>query len=141
MLSFAGTASPMDFNGMVRHYYLRREPHRGDLRVNLIPKEERAAAEPRDRPARAERVGGRSRGSTRPGIKIVEVPPGPPVLSTLVAEVYPKPDAELRRALKADARHVRGAVRDRNRASWTWTTRSRRSGRATSSGWTRRRRR
>ena len=42
ILTFAGTASPMDFNGLVRHYYLRREPHRGDLRVNLISKEDRA---------------------------------------------------------------------------------------------------
>ena len=43
VLSFAGAGSPMDFNGMVRHYYLRREPHRGDLRVNLVPKEDREA--------------------------------------------------------------------------------------------------
>jgi multidrug efflux pump subunit AcrB len=106
VVSYAGTASPIDFNGMVRHYYLRREPHRGDLRVNLIAKEDREQQSHalvlrlRDQlKAVADKHQAR--------IKIVEVPPGPPVLSTLVAEVYPKPgrsDGELR----ADTRHVRG---------------------------------
>jgi multidrug efflux pump subunit AcrB len=106
LLSYAGTASPMDFNGMVRHYYLRREPNRGDLRVNLIPKEGRAAQSHeivlrvRDR---LEAVARRHQAR----LKIVEVPPGPPVLSTLVAEVYPQPDQTLAQ-LRADAKHVRG---------------------------------
>ncbi|MFO0850686.1 MAG: efflux RND transporter permease subunit [Gemmataceae bacterium] len=106
VLSFAGTASPMDFNGMVRHYYLRQESHRGDLRVNLIPKEERQhqshaiVLRLRDElQAVADRHQAR--------LKIVEVPPGPPVLSTLVAEVYPRvgqSDASFR----SDTRHIRG---------------------------------
>ncbi|MBA4187318.1 MAG: AcrB/AcrD/AcrF family protein [Planctomycetaceae bacterium] len=105
VLTFAGTASPMDFNGMVRHYYLRREPHRGDLRVNLIPKEERSTQSHAivlrvrnglDQLARTHKA----------RIKVVEVPPGPPVLSTLVAEVYAKP-FQTQGELKADARHVR----------------------------------
>jgi multidrug efflux pump subunit AcrB len=105
VLSFAGTASPMDFNGMVRHYYLRHEPHRGDLRVNLIAKEERSAQSHaivlrvRDR---LERIAN----AHNARIKIVEVPPGPPVLSTLVAEVYAKP-SQTYAELKTDARHVR----------------------------------
>ncbi|HVK07921.1 MAG TPA: efflux RND transporter permease subunit [Gemmataceae bacterium] len=105
VLSYAGTASPMDFNGMVRHYYLRQEAHRGDLRVNLIPKEERKqqshAIVLRLRSplqAVADRHGAR--------IKVVEVPPGPPVLSTLVAEVYPKVGQDYA-SLRADAKHVR----------------------------------
>ncbi len=105
VLTFAGTASPMDFNGLVRHYYLRREPHRGDLRVNLISKEERSMQSHAivlrvrnglDQLARKHKA----------RIKIVEVPPGPPVLSTLVAEVYAKP-FQTQGELEADARHVR----------------------------------
>jgi multidrug efflux pump subunit AcrB len=105
VLSFAGTASPMDFNGMVRHYYLRREAHRGDLRVNLIPKE--------DRSAQSHAVVLRVRNGLdavarkhNARIKVVEVPPGPPVLSTLVAEVYPKPFVSYTE-LRKDVRHVR----------------------------------
>ncbi len=89
VLSFAGTASPMDFNGLVRHYYLRREPHRGDLRVNLLAKDNRAQQSHalvlrlrNQLEEVARRHGAR--------IKLIEVPPGPPVLSTLVAEVYPR---------------------------------------------------
>lgn len=106
ILSFAGTSSPMDFNGMVRHYYLRQEPHRGDLRVNLMPKEDREAQSHaivlrvrNDLEAVARRHQAR--------LKIVEVPPGPPVLSTIVAEVYPR-EGQSYRDLKEDVRHVRG---------------------------------
>lgn len=104
ILSFAGTASPMDFNGMVRHYYLRREPNVGDLRVNLIAKEQRStqshAIVLRVREG-LERI--LKKHNAR--LKIVEVPPGPPVLSTLVAEVYSTPSQSYGQ-LKADARHV-----------------------------------
>jgi multidrug efflux pump subunit AcrB len=106
ILSFAGTASPMDFNGMVRHYYFRREPHRGDLRVNLVPKETREA--------QSHAVVLRVRNGLEAvamkhhaRLKIVEVPPGPPVLSTLVAEVYPR-DFQSYALLRADTKHVRG---------------------------------
>lgn len=105
ILSFAGTGSPMDFNGMVRHYYLRREPHRGDLRVNLIPKEHREA--------QSHAVVLRIRNGLEAiakkhnaRLKIVEVPPGPPVLSTLVAEVYPG-EHQSYNELRADVKHVR----------------------------------
>jgi len=84
-----GTSSPMDFNGMVRHYYLRQGPFVGDLRVNLIGKKQRSQ--------QSHAIGLRLRNdltqiAARFGanIKIVESPPGPPVISTLVAEVYGK---------------------------------------------------
>jgi multidrug efflux pump subunit AcrB len=104
-LTFAGTASPIDFNGLVRHYYLRRDAHRGDLRVNLVPKRER-------RQQSHEIVlrlrNGLEEIGLRHGarIKIVEVPPGPPVLSTIVAEVYSRPDQNFAQ-FQADTAHVR----------------------------------
>lgn len=84
--TYAGTAAPIDFNGLVRHYFLRKGPTIGDVRVNLLPKEERAwqshAIALRLRPD-LERI------AAGHGVilKIVETPPGPPVLATLVAEV------------------------------------------------------
>ncbi|MBZ5579764.1 MAG: efflux RND transporter permease subunit [Acidobacteriia bacterium] len=85
--TYAGTASPYNFNGLVRHYYLRSGANVADLQVNLLGKGDRAlqsheiAKQVRARlvPV-AERYGAR--------IKVAEVPPGPPVLQTLVAEVY-----------------------------------------------------
>jgi multidrug efflux pump subunit AcrB len=85
--STVGLASPIDFNGMVRHYYLRQGGNVADIRINLLPKERRSQQSHeialRIRPE-VERIGKR----TGANIKIVEAPPGPPVLSTLVAEVY-----------------------------------------------------
>ena len=85
--AYVGQAAPIDFNGMVRHYYLRRYPYQADIRVNLLDKEERRWQSHeialRLRPeieAMGRRLGA--------NLKIVEVPPGPPVLSTIVAEVY-----------------------------------------------------
>lgn len=105
VLTFAGAPSPIDFNGMVRHYYLRNQPHLGDIRVNLMAKEDRQAQSHAivlrlREPVRetAERFGAR--------VKIVEVPPGPPVLSTLVAEIYPRRGQSLDE-LRADTDHVR----------------------------------
>lgn len=90
--SYIGLSSPMDFNGMVRHYYLRQGSYVGDLRVNLIDKEEREHQSHdialRIRPD-IERIGKQYNAN----IKIVELPPGPPVLSTVVAEVYGPPEA------------------------------------------------
>jgi multidrug efflux pump subunit AcrB len=105
VLSYAGTASPMDFNGMVRHYYLRQESHRGDLRINLIPKEERE----QQSHALVLRLRNELQavaGKYRARIKVVEVPPGPPVLSTLVAEVYPRV-GQSAASFRADTKHVR----------------------------------
>ncbi|MDH5556838.1 MAG: efflux RND transporter permease subunit, partial [Alphaproteobacteria bacterium] len=102
--AYAGTAAPFNFNGLVRHYYLRASPEMGDLQVNLKPKHERdrashdIALEIRTRLATLDIPEGAS-------IKVVEVPPGPPVLSTLLAEVY-GPDAETRRRYAAGIRQA-----------------------------------
>jgi multidrug efflux pump subunit AcrB len=102
--TYAGTAAPFNFNGLVRHYYLRAGSNVADIQVNLLAKGERdqqshaIAKQVRDRirPI-AERMGAR--------IKVAEVPPGPPVLQTLVAEVY-GPTLESRLAI---ARQVKAA--------------------------------
>ncbi|MEC4748083.1 efflux RND transporter permease subunit [Methylomicrobium sp. Wu6] len=97
--SYAGLASPIDFNGMIRHYYLRAGSHQGDIRINLLPKDERVQQSHqiamRIR-ADVERIG-RHYGAK---LKIVELPPGPPVLSTLAAEVYGPADASYDQLVK-----------------------------------------
>jgi multidrug efflux pump subunit AcrB len=84
---FVGLASPMDFNGLVRHYFLRRGPHVADIRVNLVGKRQRVQQSHEILLRIREDLAamGRSLGAD---IKLVEVPPGPPVLSTITAEVY-----------------------------------------------------
>jgi len=86
-VSYTGTASPMDFNGMVRHYFTRKGSHLADIRVNLAPKEMREQQSHAillrlrtDLEAIAKKH--------HADLQLVEVPPGPPVLATLVAEVY-----------------------------------------------------
>ncbi|MBS0253659.1 MAG: efflux RND transporter permease subunit [Proteobacteria bacterium] len=87
MEAYAGTSAPFNFNGLVRHYFLRNQPEMGDLMVTLLPKADRArssheiAVDLRDRlKAIPLPVGG--------SLKVVETPPGPPVLATLLAEIY-----------------------------------------------------
>ena len=94
---YVGTAAPFNFSGLVRHYFMRRGPHVADLQVNLVGKNERKAQShdvaKRVRPRVAEiaaKYGAR--------VAVAEVPPGPPVLQTLVAEVY-GPTEEARLAL------------------------------------------
>jgi multidrug efflux pump subunit AcrB len=102
--AYAGTAAPFNFNGLVRHYYLRSGPEQGDLQVNLTPKAERA----RTSHEIALDVRRRLAGLVVPepsSIKVVEVPPGPPVIATLLAEIY-GPDAETRRAVAAEVRAI-----------------------------------
>jgi multidrug efflux pump subunit AcrB len=84
---YAGTASPYNFNGLVRHYFLRRGANVADIQVNLKPKG--------DRKAQSHDIAKRVRPKVqeiarkyRARVKVSEVPPGPPVLQTLVAEVY-----------------------------------------------------
>jgi multidrug efflux pump subunit AcrB len=100
--AYSGTAAPFNFNGLVRHYYMRSEPQMGDLYVNLSPKDDRKRA------SHAIALDIRKRLKDLPlpphaSLKVVEVPPGPPVLSTLLAEVY-GPDATTRRATAAGVR-------------------------------------
>ena len=84
---YAGTSGPYNFNGLVRHYYMRRQPNQADIQVNLLPANKRSvqshAIAKRLRPlldAIGNQYGAR--------IQVSEVPPGPPVIQTLVAEVY-----------------------------------------------------
>ncbi len=100
--AYSGTAAPFNFNGLVRHYYMRTNPEQGDLSINLLDKSKR------NRASHAIAIDIRRRLASLalpPGsaLKVVEVPPGPPVLSTLLAEVY-GPDPESRRALAAKVR-------------------------------------
>ncbi|GAA5075402.1 efflux RND transporter permease subunit [Roseibacterium beibuensis] len=99
--TYAGTAAPFNFNGLVRHYFMRQSPHMGDIQINLGDRERSShdiALDLRERLAALDLPEG-----TR--IRTVEPPPGPPVMATLLAEVY-GPDTETRRAV---AREVRGA--------------------------------
>jgi multidrug efflux pump subunit AcrB len=89
---YAGTAAPFNFNGLVRHYFMRSSPNAGDVQVNLVSKDERsrqshaiAVAVRPDVIAIANRYGA--------AVKVAEIPPGPPVLSTIVAEVYGADDS------------------------------------------------
>ena len=98
--SYVGTASPFNFNGMVRHYYLREQPWEGDIQVLLQDKHERK------RSSHEIAVDARHRlwhlaQTLAARIAVVEMPPGPPVLQTLVAEVH-GPDADTRRQLARD---------------------------------------
>lgn len=99
---YVGMASPMDFNGMVRHYYLRAGPHVAEIRVNLVAKRRRAMQSHeialrlrRELEQVAQDAGAR--------IAIVEVPPGPPVLATLAVEVSAEPGVPYTR-IRAAAR-------------------------------------
>jgi multidrug efflux pump subunit AcrB len=84
---YAGTSAPFNFNGLVRHYYLRSGPLVADLQVNLLPKHDRGeeshALAKEIRTLIQPVVAG-----TGANVKVTEVPPGPPVLSTMVAEIY-----------------------------------------------------
>jgi multidrug efflux pump subunit AcrB len=101
---YAGEPAPFDFNGLVRHYYLRETPELGQLQVNLKGKADRS------RTSHAITLDLRQRLKTLnapsgTGIKVVEVPPGPPVLSTLLAEIY-GPDAKTRRAVAHEVKEL-----------------------------------
>lgn len=100
--AYVGTASPFNFSGLVRHYYLREQPHEADIQINLVAKHERAAQShdiaQRIRPP-VQQIA-REYGAN---VKIVEVPPGPPVQSVLVAEVYGS-DYDRQRAMAREIR-------------------------------------
>ncbi len=85
--AYAGTASPINFNGLVRQYYLRATPEKGDIQVNLADKKQRTRSSHQIAGALRERVEaiGKQNGGNA---KVVEVPPGPPVMSPIVAEIY-----------------------------------------------------
>jgi len=99
----AGAAAPFNFNGLVRHSYLRAQPQLGDVQVNLTPKGER------DRASHDIALELRQRVMALPvpagtSLKVVEPPPGPPVMATLLAEIYgPNADTRRRTAEKVEA--------------------------------------
>ncbi len=109
---YAGTSGPYNFNGLVRHYFLRQQPNQADIQVNLLSRHERKAQSHeiarRLRPGLvkvAQQYGAR--------IKVAEVPPGPPVLQTLVAEVYGpdhKARVELAQRIKQIFQNTPGVV-------------------------------
>ena len=109
---YAGAASPFNFNGLVRHYFMRGGPTMADIQVNLLPKHHRDLQShdiaKRVRPAitaLAEKYGA--------AVAVAEVPPGPPVLQTLVAEIYGPNDGErvkLAQAVKDIFAHTPGVV-------------------------------
>ncbi len=106
---YAGMASPMDFNGMVRHYFLRRGAHLADIRVNLAPKRRRAQQSHgmllrirNDLADLAAEAGA--------NIKLVEVPPGPPVIATITAELYGPPQGTYNQLIAA-GREVEKRIR------------------------------
>jgi multidrug efflux pump subunit AcrB len=100
MEAYAGTSAPFNFNGLVRHYFLRNRPEMGDVMVTLLPKGDRdrssheIALDLREKLKALKLPAGGS-------IKVVETPPGPPVLATLLAEIY-GPDGETRRRTAAE---------------------------------------
>jgi multidrug efflux pump subunit AcrB len=106
--AYAGTAAPFNFNGLVRHSYFRSQPELGELQINLADKAER------DRTSHAIALDIRKQLQALKlpagtALKVVEVPPGPPVLATLLAEVY-GPDAATRRAVTAKLKNIFASV-------------------------------
>ena len=99
--TYTGTASPFNFNGLVRHYYLRTQPWEADIQVQLLDKEDR------DRSSHEIAEDARMRllevigDNENVRIQVVEMPPGPPVLQSVVAEVY-GPDEDIRRQVAKD---------------------------------------
>jgi multidrug efflux pump subunit AcrB len=102
--AYAGTPAPFNFNGLVRHYYSREAPELGELQINLAPRAARSRAshaialELREK-LKALKV---ADGTV---VKVVEVPPGPPVLATLIAEIY-GPDSATRRAVLKEVKTI-----------------------------------
>ncbi len=109
---YSGTSGPYNFNGLVRHYYLRRQSNQADIQVNLLNRHDRSAQSHeiarRLRPE-LDRIG--QQFGAR--IKVAEVPPGPPVLQTLVAEIYgpdPQRRTEIAKQVKEVFRSTAGVV-------------------------------
>jgi multidrug efflux pump subunit AcrB len=108
--TYAGTAIPFDFNGLVRHYYLRMFPWQGQIQVTLVDKRERERDSHEIAVAVRELIapiieGSGIRDKDGAGVTVVEMPPGPPVLQTVVAEVH-GPDAATRRQVARDLKAI-----------------------------------
>jgi multidrug efflux pump subunit AcrB len=111
-VQYVGTAAPYDFNGLVRHYFLRGGPHQAEIYVDLLPKSRRSL--------QSHDIAKRVRDAIDPigakygaKLKVAEIPPGPPVMATMVAEVYGPIYAgqiEMARKVLADFRNTPGVV-------------------------------
>ncbi len=109
---YAGTAGPYNFNGLVRHYFLRQGANVADIQVNLLPKDQRSA--------QSHDIAKRVRGAIVPigekygaKLKVAEIPPGPPVYQTLVAEVYGpeySQQIEIARRIRSEFKTTPGVV-------------------------------
>jgi len=84
---YAGTSAPMNFNGLVRQYYLRNQPYQGDIQVNLVGKDERARQSHEIASAVRPQLAAVAR-RYKAHMVLAEVPPGPPVMAPIVAEIY-----------------------------------------------------
>ena len=85
---YVGTAAPFDFNGLVRHYYLRKYPWQAEIHINLVDKEHRAISSHEFAKLLRKKVHPLAKKLGVKNLQVVEIPPGPPVLSPIVAEVY-----------------------------------------------------
>jgi len=101
---YAGVASPYNFNGLVRHYFLREGPTVADIQVNLLPKGERSL-QSHDIAVRVRPAIAKIAAKYGAAVAVAEVPPGPPVLQTLVAEIY-GPSDESRVQLAAAVKDI-----------------------------------
>ena len=104
MEAYAGTSAPFNFNGLVRHYFLRNAPEMGDLMITLLPKGDRSRSSHEvavDLRAKLKAIPLPAGGS----LKVVETPPGPPVLATLLAEIY-GPDEATRQKTAAQVEAI-----------------------------------
>ncbi len=114
--NYVGTASPFNFNGLVRHYFLRSSSNMADIQVNFIGKDHRKAQSheiaKRMRPSIKE-IGDRYKAR----VKVVEIPPGPPVLSTLVAEIY-GPDPGRQREIAGQIKGIFKGTKDVVDVDW-----------------------
>ena len=101
---YSGTSSPINFNGLVRHYDLRRGPNVADIQLNLLPKgdrEEQSHDIAKSIRPEVDKIAAKYNAN----VKVVEVPPGPPVMSTLVAEIY-GPDVKKQRSLARKVKNI-----------------------------------
>jgi multidrug efflux pump subunit AcrB len=98
--SYIGVASPIDFNGLVRHYGMRNQSNHADVRVNLLPKAQRKMASHEIALRLRDGIEAIAKAQNAM-VNIVEVPPGPPVLATITAEVYGSADMSYEKLLEA----------------------------------------
>ncbi len=110
--SYIGTSAPYNFNGLVRHYFLRQGSNEADIQINFLPKEKRHMQShdlaKKMRPE-LQKIGQKYNAN----IKLAEIPPGPPVISTIVAEVYgpdTKRQIEIAQQIKQIFKDTKGVV-------------------------------